>query len=65
MQCFDDNQMAQFIDGQTGKARQEYIEHLNTCPECFEACCIVMDLIAENEESYAQLCRAFTEMAKK
>ena len=48
MECFTVNEMASFLDGQTGKARSKFIKHLNQCPECFDEYCFLVEVMAEN-----------------
>ena len=62
MECFTVNQMASFLDGQTGKARSKYIEHLNQCPECFDEYCFLAELLAECADEIAELEASFARL---
>ena len=62
MECFTVNEMASFLDGQAGKARSKYIEHLNQCPECFKEYCFLTEVMAENADEIARLEASFARL---
>ena len=52
--CLTDNEISAFIDGDL-KNRDEAVNHLNSCANCFEQVTTVMSLIDENKDIYDQL----------
>ena len=62
--CLSDNEISSFVGGNL-KNDTEIINHLNSCPNCFEQVTTVMSLIDENKDIYDQLNRSYEKMIYK
>ena len=59
--CLSDNEISSFVGGDL-KNDTEIINHLNSCPNCFEQVTTVMSLIDENKDIYDRLNRSYEKM---
>ena len=62
--CLSDNEISSFVGGDL-KNDTEIINHLNSCPNCFEQVTTVMSLIDENKDIYDRLNRSYEKMIYK